>query len=376
MNLNFRWFVLISIKNIIFLLFIFQLSVSFVSAIPTKAEFESLEKWKLIETIDHGEANERVEIKQYLETGELFAFKFMNGRFDKQEKNAFEKLKGCNDKRIKKSIEELNIGNKIVYVSEFAPGGSIQNYADSISKCTYKEKFIKALKLIRQLYDISLILSEYGIVHKDMSQWGVGNLFVNEENGEPVLYVIDFSWYGDPVKDCVIANTTVESTLGIEHRIFDATQSINESGEPVYNLKEIQFNRQCYQNLVRLFENDEDRTIRFRNSMFAIFFDVLFGSKCFNPLITGDGCMSLEEINKLLNNGKGGYLEKNDPEVVRRLIDYIDKKVPDISKMSDKEAEKICPIIEINKQNVGYYVNKLIFALQEYEEKISSFRNI
>ncbi len=330
---------------------------------------------KYVNKLSGGRCNGGVYKREHRISGKDYVFKCedkSNNEYEiKNEKWASKKLRNCKDKRIKAPIRYISdFSGNCWFVSEVAPGKSIEDYAVDISNCTYKEKLIKYLKIIRQFCQIQLVLFKNGVSHCDLN---TGNWFINEENGEPVVYVIDFGRCYETKGECYIPSSQI---FEIEKEIFGAAPFVSNEfvacdhnyaagGKPrsfFYYLGSCREGRE----VIRLGTQE----LKLRNCMFGRLLDVLgFGN--FNPSLSDNGCMDVQEIEKLFSDGKNGHLSKGDPELVRRFIDCLDRKISAISKMGDNVVENICPCTEVSSKNINDFISNEKLNCTNYGKKFN-----
>ena len=341
-----------------------------------------LSKYIEDENFGGGRCNGGVYKRKHRISGKDYVFKCVGKGSDgyEDEKWASKKLRNCKDKRIKAPIRYISdFSGNCWFVSEVAPGKRREDYAVDISNCTYKEKLIKYLKIIRQFCQIKLVLFENGVSHNDLN---TGNWFINEENGEPVVYVIDFGRCSETKGKCYIP---LHAIIWAEIEIFGAWPFLNSNfvyteGERLENVRGVFAKLAHYGNFEEKSKGfklrakhgkqlKKDQKLRLRNHMFGRLVDVV-GYMEFNPVLSDDGCMSYEEVEKLCENGEGGYLSNGDAKLVKNFIDYLDIKISEISNMSDDEAKAICPYVDISLENIEDLANNDKKKWKEHDESL------
>lgn len=335
---------------------------------------------KYVNKLSDGRCNGGVYKRKHRISGKDYVFKCVGESSDgyEDEKWASKKLRNCKDKRIKAPIRYISdFSGNCWFVSECAPGEVIEKYAKDIANLPYGEKLVKYLKIVRQLCEIQLVMFENGVRHNDLN---TGNWFIKEDDkGNPVVYVIDFGRCDETNGRCYIPSSQI---FEIEKNIFGAAPFVSDvfaacghnyaaGGKPESFFSHLG-NCSKGKTTIRL----GTRELKLRNCMFGRLLDVLgFGN--FNPSLSDSGFMSDKDIEELFENEKGGYLSNGNPELVRKFVDYLGKKISEISgnNVSDSNVEKICPYVEVNSKNIQDFANNEEKKWEDYDKKCEELRS-
>ena len=184
-----------------------------------------------------------------------------------------------------------------------------------------------------------------------------------------MVYVIDFGRCYETKGECYIPSSQIFEK---EKNIFGAAPFVSDvfaacghnyaaGGSP---RSFFSYLGGCHKGMktIRLIEME----LKLRNCMFGRLLDVLgFGN--FNPSLSDNGCMSDEEIEKLFENGKGGYLSDGDPKLVSKFVYYLGEKISEISEMGDDDVEKIYPH-EVSSKNIQDFADNEEKNWEDYDE--------
>lgn len=256
-----------------------------------------------------GNQNGGLKIGKRFLTGSRYVFKIVNTKFGRAIENeveACEKLRKCKDKRIKAPIcYEKNSDRNCIFVSEFAPGMGIEDYAEFVSKCDFKTKLIKTLQLTKQFCEIYWELAKHGVVHSDISHEVTGNFVINEEKKGPVIYIFDFG-----------RSDSLDNSVQISFADFPS-EGISIVAEKILGLK---------------LDGKTHPTLKILKYL---------NKNVIDSHQSNDVCMRYPEVECMFQNNygnRGYYISK---EIPPKFIEYLNKKISEVKNMNDDEINTI-----------------------------------
>lgn len=313
-----------------------------------------------------GVQNKGIECRKRFITGNKYIFKIVSGQ-DKQTRDseilAYKVLKNCKDKRIKppKNYRKNADGN-YVFIYEFADGMTLEDYAKTLK--TNKERYVALFRIVKQLLEIHIKLHTLGVEHGDMH---TGNFFVKMDKNEPIVQLFDFGKCKEVKQkgSITLPDQFLNIVIDIEHALFECGPYVDIHGKPIFycnNILKVTINRKKYsmfELLKKIFNNDQWATCEFFESNCVSFRNYFFGKLYnknaleINPSFPYNGITD-KEVREICNEQALSY--KNID--IRKLINFLDRKIHQFDGMSDDEINNICPTVKIDINNVDYYIEK------------------